>query len=103
VKRTPILLSDAADDDLNELAYHIASSQDLVTGDRFVDAVQEPWIFWRDIRVWAEVEEPCDSRAADPANQGFSYHLACHRITKRGIEILRLVHGARDYQRLFED
>jgi plasmid stabilization system protein ParE len=33
----------------------------------------------------------------------FSKYLLLYRMTKRGVEVLRVVHGARDYDRMFED
>lgn len=35
--------------------------------------------------------------------RGFPNHLVFHQISKRGVEVLRIVHGARDLQRLFEE
>jgi toxin ParE1/3/4 len=106
VKRTPVLLTATADQDVEEQAMYIATSQDPVTAAQFLYAVHQTIeLLARYPRMGRTVEVSGRMVAGMRILRikGFTKHLLCYQITKRGVEVLRVVHGAREYERLFED
>jgi toxin ParE1/3/4 len=96
----------AADQDLDAQANYVASSHDPAYAARFFEAVDEALdLSARRPRLGKVIE--VSSRLIPEMRilriNGFPNHLVCYQITKRGVEVLRVAHGARDYQRLFEE
>jgi toxin ParE1/3/4 len=96
----------AAEQDLDAQADYIAISQDPRTGTRFIQAVHQTLEL---LATHPRVGRVLRMRGTVIAEmrtlqiKGFPNHLVFHQITKRGVEVLRIVHGARDLQRLFEE
>ena len=92
-------------EDLINLSYYIAQD-DLAAADRFLDACGE---------TFRELEEmPRLGRVREFHNatlqvirmwfvKGFKHHLIFYRITETGIEIIRVLHAARDLDSIFEE
>jgi toxin ParE1/3/4 len=89
--------------DLLELADHI-SHDNLDAALRFLDAVERMFQF---LAMNREVGQLC--QFADPESaglrawpvEGFRNHLVFYRATDDGVDIVRVLHGARDIEALF--
>lgn len=97
---------EAADQDLDAQATYISISQDEITGERFLRAVDETFeVLARHPRFGRVIRT--SSRLLPELRilriKGFPNFLVCYRLTKRGVEVLRVVHGARDYLQFFEE
>jgi len=103
VKRK-IVIQPAADRDLDRAADYIAQHQDLDTARRFFQAAEETF---RLIATQPEMGRRKDF--GNPQLKGvrmclmkeFDRHLVFYRPLKGGIEVLRIIHGARDIENLF--
>lgn len=92
--------------DLIELADYLEQEAGLEMAERFIDAAEETF------EHLARMPQIGTSRTFyNPALagirmwrvKGFEKHLIFYHPLKGGVEILRVVHGARDYKRIFED
>ncbi len=101
-----ILVRPAADRDLDDQAEYLADRQNLEAGLRFYRAAEETF------RLLAG--QPKLGRIAGYGTQllagmrmfplkQFPKHLVFYRPLKDGIEVVRVLHGARDIENLFED
>jgi toxin ParE1/3/4 len=106
VKRTPVLLMPAAERDLEAQADYIAVSGDPRSGDRLFQALHETLdLLSRHPRIGrvAEVRGRLVVGSQMLRIRGFPNHLVFYRASKRGVEVLRVVHGARDIESLFDE
>src|ERR1700749_4915669 len=89
--------------DLVESADYIAQGN-LDAALRFLDAAERAFDFWAPKR---EAGQPCNFPQAELAGvrvwpiYGFRNYLAFYRPTNDGVEIWRVLHGARDIDALF--
>ena len=99
-----IVIRPAADRDLDAQAEYITQHQDTETAIRFYRAAEETF----DLLA----TQPKMGRTRDFENprlkgvrvclmKGFARHLIFYRPRKDGIEVLRVIHGARDIESLF--
>ena len=99
-----IIVRPEADRDLDAQAEYIAEHSDLDTALRFYQAAEETFALI--------ATQPSMGRARNfrsPFLKGvrmcvmkeFERHLIFYRLLKDGIEVLRVVHGARDIEELF--
>ena len=99
-----VIVRPAADRDLDEQAEYIAQHQNLDTAFRFYLAAEETFALI--------ATQPMMGRTrnfGDPGLKGarvclmkeFVRHLVFYRPVKGGIEVLRIIHGARDIENLF--
>ncbi len=96
----------AADLDLDRLADYLAREASLDTALRFYDATRTT--FEKIARM------PGIGQKRDSANpllaglrlcrvEGFEKHLVCYRSTNEGVEIIRVLHGARDIDSVLDE
>ena len=89
--------------DLVELADHI-SHDNLDAALRFLDAAERTFQF---LAANREVGQLCQFTHPDSAGlrawpvDGFRNHLVFYRATMDGVDIVRVLHGARDIEALF--
>lgn len=94
----------AADRDVDDQAAHLAEAAGLETALRFYDAVA---LSFDRLAGMPSLGEP--RKSADPRLQGlrvrrvegFPNHLIFYRSAEDGVEVVRLLHGARDIDRIF--
>jgi toxin ParE1/3/4 len=95
----------AADRDLDEQAAYLAKELSLETALRFYDAAAATF---EQIARMPSMGERWDSTKPRLAElrvwriQGFESHLIFYRPASDGVEIVRLLHGARDIDRVLE-
>jgi toxin ParE1/3/4 len=105
VKR-PVLVRPAADRDLGDQAEYLAAHQNLETSLRFYRAAEET------LRLLAS--QPKMGKLTQYRNpllagvrvlplKHFPKHLVFYRPLEHGIEVVRVLHGARDVESLLED
>jgi toxin ParE1/3/4 len=105
VSRRRILLRPAAERDLERQAQYIARSSGADAAQRFYRAAEETCQL---IAGRPGIERPIPYRNPLLAEtrmfrmKGFTNHLLFYRPVKNGIEIVRVIHGARDIESLFE-
>ena len=92
-------VSEHAQRDLEEIFLYWAKHAGLATADRVVDQVTD--------RFWLLGEHPSAGRAADDIARGVKCfpagkYLIYYRATRRGTDILNIVHGARDQKAAFK-
>ena len=95
----------SADTDVDELAEHIASTS-VDQALRFCDAVQSTYALILDApERWAMYgfAHPRLAELRKLSVIGFSNHLVFYRIDADMVEIVRVLHGARDIPTLLED
>jgi toxin ParE1/3/4 len=99
-----VIRHDAAEQDLRDLVDYIAEKSPQ-SARRFLQAVEEG------LRLLADLPglgSPCEFRNPAAADlrfwivRGFPNHLVIYRPLDDGIEVIRVFHGARDWQALFE-
>ena len=106
MKRTPVLLMPAAERDLDEQYDYIALLQDSERAERLIEALDQTLdVLSRHPRMGrvANLKGSLMEGARMFRISGFPKHPVFYRIGKRGVEVLRIVHGARDIETLFED
>jgi len=91
-------LSEQADQDLLEIAYYIAQNS-IDAADRFIDRIHS--------RLELLAESPLMGRQRDdlaPSLRSFTVgkYVIFYRPTQDGIEVIRVLHGARDIDSIFE-
>ncbi|WP_435011103.1 type II toxin-antitoxin system RelE/ParE family toxin [Tundrisphaera lichenicola] len=98
-------VSPTADTDLDHLAAYLAREASLETALRFYDAAATTF---EAIAQAPGVGERWPSSHPRLANlrvrsiEGFENHLVYYRPTEDGIEIIRVMHGARDLDNIFD-
>lgn len=94
-----------ADRDLDDQADYLATHASLETALRFYDAARATF---QELARSPGIGEPWPSRLPRLAGvrvariQGFEKHLVFYRSADDGIEIIRVLHGARDVERALE-
>jgi toxin ParE1/3/4 len=93
-----------ADQDIDEQALYIAGQAGVAVAWRFLDSIQATLTLLRVHpslgkktnfqNVWLK-----DTRFI--AVKGFDHHIVFYKLSPRGLEIIRLVHGARAMDNLF--
>ena len=100
----PIIPSDAATDDIAELySYFLERGEDLA--EKFADCLSETYKMIASMPELGELlrfREPTMRDARIRRIKKFTNHLIFYRIEADRIEILRVLHGARDYMNLFD-
>lgn len=100
-----ILVRPAADCDLDEQAKYLAARRDMETGLRFYRAAEETFEL---LALQSEMGRATEYRSAFLAGvrmfplKRFPKHLVFYRPLENGIEVIRVLHGARDLEKLFE-
>lgn len=95
----------AADRDLDDQAAYLATEASLETALRFYDAARSTFSKVADMPGIGEQWESTDSRLAGLRVwriEGFEKHLIFYRPADNGIQIIRVIHAARDIDRLLE-
>jgi len=93
----------AADADLDELAAHLAQNASLETALRFYDAARRTFEQIARAPGLGERRESANPRLANLRVRridGFESHLIFYRPTDDAIDIVRVLHGARDINRI---
>jgi toxin ParE1/3/4 len=91
--------------DLIEIASFIAEDN-LDTAERFLDAAEQTFT---DLAAMPLVGRAVTFQSSRAQNmrvwrvQGFERYLIFYRVVETGIEIIRVLHGARDLEGLFEE
>ena len=100
----PVIPSDAATDDIAELhSYFLERGESLA--EKFVDCLSETYRMVANMPELGELcrfQEPAMKDARVRRVKKFSNYLIFYRIEADRIEILRVLHGARDYMNLFD-
>ncbi|MBI1956723.1 MAG: type II toxin-antitoxin system RelE/ParE family toxin [Acidobacteria bacterium] len=102
--RPKIIIRPAADRDLDAQADYITQHQDLDTALRFYQAAEETYRL-----IATQPKMGWTRNFGNPRLKGvrmclmkeFDRHLVFYRPLKGGIEVLRIIHGARDIETLF--
>lgn len=101
-----VLIRPAADADIEEQAQYLAGRQNVETGLRFIRSAEETFQL---LASQPSMGRETRYRSAFLADvrwlplQGFPKHLAFYRPTKDGIEVIRMLHSARNIERLFSE
>jgi toxin ParE1/3/4 len=102
MKRT-LVVTGTAEAELTILAEYIARSS-IRTAIRFYEAAQDSFqriVRSPDLGVTLEFDAPAANGVRAWAIRGFPNHLIYYRHIDSGIEVLRVLHGARDTQDAF--
>jgi toxin ParE1/3/4 len=101
-----VTIRPAARADLAEQVMFLVEKGGCDLGDRFVRAVKTTLEFLvsapRLGRVWQSPNPMMEGIRSWPMNT-FPHHLVFYRITSVGIEVVRVIHGARDIHKLLEE
>jgi len=103
--RRRILLRPEAERDLDEQADYIARDHSIEAALRFYSAVEETLallVAQPRLGTARRFRNPLLAGVRMCVVKGREKHLIFYRPTKGGIEVLRVLHGARDIERLFE-
>jgi toxin ParE1/3/4 len=103
--RRRVVLRPEAEHDLDEQAEYIASERSIEVALKFYAAVEETLAL-----ILAHPRMGAARRFGNPllaglrtcVVKGYEKHLVFYRPAKGGIEVIRVLHGARDIERLFE-
>jgi len=102
----PLRVLPRADADVDEAADYYAEQESMDLALRFLDAVERAYKF---IAQNPQTGSPgqYDAPQLDGVRRwpvpGFDSYLVFYRLVGEWIEIVRVLHGARDIERLFED
>ena len=102
---TTVTKTPQARQDLLELADYIARDS-LDAAERFLDAAETAFHL---LASMPEMGTLCEFRSPEAAGirfwsiRGFENHLVFYRSLKDGIDVVRVIHGARDIQAIFTD
>jgi toxin ParE1/3/4 len=101
-----ILVRPAADRDLDDQADYLVARQNLEAGLRFYRAAEETFRLLASQPKMGKLagygSRPLAGMRMFPLKQ-FPRHLVFYRPLKDGIEVVRVLHGARDIESLLED
>jgi toxin ParE1/3/4 len=103
--KSRIILRPAADRDLADQAEYLTRHQSRQTGLRFYRAAEETFRLLAsqpEIGKGAECRSPFLSGMRMFPLKQFTNHLVFYRRVENGIEIVRVLHGARDIETLFQ-
>ena len=101
-----IVVRPAAESDLDEQAEYLAGHGNLETGIRFYNAAEETFVL---LASQPEMGRAAEFRSSLLAGirmlplKGFPKHLVFYKPFENTIEIIRVVHGARDIESFFEE
>ena len=104
VKR--IRITPQAERDLNNEVVYLAEEADAETGIRFFEAAHETFRGLLDMPGMGRIRALNNPRLADIRQwsvSGFEKHLIFYRIVVSGIDIVRVLHGARDIDRVLDE
>ncbi len=102
--RRSVFLRPEAERDLDEQAEHIASEGSVEAALKFYEAAEETLaliLAHPRMGVARRFRNPLLAGVRMCLIRGFEKHLIFYRPAKAGIEVLRVLHGARDIERLF--
>ena len=94
---TPIEFLPAAIADLQDIFFHIAQD-DVEAADRMVDRIHAGVARLLDFPFSGRTYPDLD----DMRGVSITPYIAFYRVTEKGVRILRVLHGARDLDALFE-
>lgn len=95
-----------ADAEIDECFYYLQEESGLETAFRFVDAVRETFkrlLLMPHIGTVRTFQNPALKDVRMWKVKGFKKYLVFYRPIADGIEILHVVHGSRNYKRLFDE
>jgi toxin ParE1/3/4 len=96
-----IIVRPAAEQDLDEQARHMAAHSNLETALRFYDAADQTFeLLAAHPLIGRQADLPGLRGARMFRIRGFEKYLVFYRPVKSGIEVIRVIHGARDIERL---
>ncbi len=101
-----VRISPQAERDIDNAVLYLAEEADAETAIRFFDAAHETFRGLLDTPGMGRVRPVGNPRVADArqwAVSGFGKHLIFYRIIPAGINIIRVLHGARDIGRILEE
>src|SRR2546421_3747197 len=99
-----LLIHDRADADIDEIAEHIAQDN-IDAAIRFLRTVRESYdklLFMPGMGALRSFPSPKYATVRSWPITGFRNYLIFYRPTPEGIEVLRVLHGARNIERYFE-
>jgi toxin ParE1/3/4 len=97
-------ISPAADQDLDDHAAYLAQEASLETALRFLDAAARTFHTIASMPGLGERRETADPRLDGLRVcrvEGFERHLVFYRPTDDGVQVVRVLHGARDIDQVF--
>ncbi len=100
----PYRVLPAADRDVDDQAAYLAEQAGLETALRFLDTVAFTFGRLASMPGVGERRESADPRLSGLRVwrvEGFPNHLIFYRTGENGVEVVRLLHGARDIDRIF--
>jgi toxin ParE1/3/4 len=100
----PVLPLPAATADITELYYYFLEREENL-GERFLECLSETYEMISNMPEMGELyrfRTPAMKDARIRSVKKFSHYLIFYRIETNRIEILRVLHGARDYDNLFD-
>ncbi|MBZ5607157.1 MAG: type II toxin-antitoxin system RelE/ParE family toxin [Acidobacteriia bacterium] len=101
-----ILIRPAASRDLDEHARYIARDSGLEVALRFYDAAEETFTLLRLhplIGRRTPLRNPFLAHTRMPAVKNFGNYVVFYRPVSKGIEIVRVIHGSRDFESMVEE
>ena len=105
MKRT-VVVRPAADLDLDQQAAYLVNHRDVRTAARFLGAARDTFELLNNHPEMGRVTEYRSRFLAGTRMfplKGFPKHLVFYRPLESGIEVIRVIHGARDIETLFEE
>lgn len=96
----------AADGDLDNQAAYLAANASLKTALRFYDAAATTFEKIARMPGLGELRDSANPRLSGLRVwrlEGFEKHLIFYRPTEHGVEIVRVLHGARDIDRVLDE
>jgi toxin ParE1/3/4 len=101
-----IIRHEQAKQDIIEAAYYIAEHGSLDASDRFLEAAEDTFrqlATMPGMGLMREVRNPVLAGMRQWRVRGFEKYLIFYRVTEKAVEILRVLHGARDLDSLFDE
>ncbi len=101
-----VRVSPQAERDIDNEAVYLAEEADTVTGIRFFDAAYATFNALLDTPGMGRERPVGNSRIIDVrqwAVSGFEKYLIFYRVVSPGIDIVRVLHGARDIDRVLDE
>lgn len=95
--RATVIFSPAAESDLDDIWYHIALDNPSAA-DRTIDKLRQRL---EQLTAFPESGRARPDIAPNARSLTVGNHIALYRLSDRGLEIVRVVHGARDLTDLF--
>jgi toxin ParE1/3/4 len=101
-----VRITPQAERDIDNEVVYLATESDVSVGFCFFDAVHATFQALLDMPGMGKVRpvgNPCIADIRQWVVSGFGKYLIFYRIVSDGIEIIRVLHGARDIDRILED